>query len=447
MDKFVVEQLTNIKELADELQACFIDDDAYSRTPSPTEWRRAGRTVRQISLACHELFGYASACRILYIDDARNSLRVVSSTQTDTKTPDVGTSDNEEEQGFFEYTQKEIQKMPKKIQGLMLVNRKRCHYRRKTTGKNKYTYEVRFRAGGYNLSACGKTKELAKENMRQKLLAAPSLPTDHDEQDYIPETFHAFSMYYFENFRKEKVAPITYRVNINRYQKHIQPAFGERPIAKIFPGECKRLIDKLRAEGKSKTADDVFSLLSVIFKGAIAHGLIERNPMATVFKPKHERVSGTALTAQEENVLMAHVAGTDCAHAIALALYCGLRPNELYTAQLDGDFIKTPNSKRKSKKVEYKRIYVCARLRAVLPKDGVLHVPHVNKLRNKIHEVLPDHRLYDLRTTFNSRCKELGLAEPARAHFMGHSLGAIGNAYTDLSDSYLQKEGKKLDLW
>ena len=60
--------------------------------------------------------------------------------------------------------------MPKQIQGLMLVNRKRCHYRRKKTSKDKYTYEVRFRAGGYNLSACGKTKELAKEDTHADVL-------------------------------------------------------------------------------------------------------------------------------------------------------------------------------------------------------------------------------------------------------------------------------------
>lgn len=68
---------------------------------------------------------------------------------------------------------------------------------------------------------------------------------------------------------------------------------------------------------------------------------------------------------------------------------------------------------------------------------------NVNYLRTKMKEALPNHILYDLRTTFYSRLKECGVADNAINEYVGHSLGILENTYTDLSDEYLLKEGKK----
>lgn len=449
MDKFEIEQFSQLGDIIDELQFCFLDEDAYSRTPSPHEWRRATAIVHRLKLAFCELLGYAKACRQFTMEFTRERLHVVPGDKggdpeqgQEKKDPDAGTSGAE--QGFVEFTEQEIKQMPANFRKLIIINKKRCRLRKHASGKKSYTYEIRFRQGGYDISACGKTIELAKANMIEKMKTAK--PIEKTSQE-IPKTFKEFAFFYFENFRKFKVKECTYEKDLVRLEKYLIPLFGSRQIAKISPIDCKNLFDRVRSDGKSKTSEELRSILSVIFKGAISHGLLERSPLDVVLHIKHERISGCALTKQEETVLLESVRGTVYAPIFALALYTGLRPNEFSTAKIKGDFIVSVNSKRKSSKTEYKRIPICDKLRPYLPSAETFIVPTLNRVREKIKEILPDHKLYDLRTTFNSRCVELGVADYARMHFMGHSLGALGNAYTDLSDSYLLKEGRKLNSW
>ena len=70
-----------------------------------------------------------------------------------------------------------------------------------------------------------------------------------------------------------------------------------------------------------------------------------------------------------------------------------------------------------------------------------------NRIREKFHTVFPDKKIYDLRTTFYTRCQECGVADVARNEFVGHSLGTLGDTYTDLSDEFLLKEGQKLSYY
>ena len=126
--------------------------------------------------------------------------------------------------------------------------------------------------------------------------------------------------------------------------------------------------------------------------------------------------------------------------------HTGLRPNEWKTAEIDGDFIIAVNSKRKHKRTEYKKIPIIKSLRPYLV-NGIPKVYNKEVLRRAYKEILPEHKIYDLRTTFYTRCKEFGVSEHALSEFMGHSLGAIGNAYPSLSEEYLINESKKLDNW
>lgn len=338
----------------------------------------------------------------------------------------------------FKFTNKEINQMPKTFRKEFRADGCTARIRKKPSGKNGYLYEIRYRRNGYNISASNKNLEEAKRLFIEQLKTAKV----SKKITGVPKTFHSFTMYYFENFRIKKVTEKTYKTDYNRYKRYLQPYFEEIPLVKITPKDCQDLLDDLEEEGKGKTAGELYSLLSVIFKMAMLHRLIEYNPLDIVIHTKHESQHGVALTKEEEKKLLANTNDVVLRNALALGLYTGMRPNEYKTAKIEGQFIVAVNSKRKNGKIEYKKIPITKMLEPYL-KDGI-NVPTEKRLRAAIRAVLPDHKLYDLRTTFYTRCMECGVAEPAIKAFVGHSFGQLGDAYTDLSDEYLLQEGAKL---
>ncbi len=341
----------------------------------------------------------------------------------------------------LQFTTKEIDQMPKTFKKEFRAEGCTARIRKRQTGKNSYTYEIRYRRNGYNITITDKNLE----NGKNRFLAALKTAKPVEKGLGVPTTFHEFSIYYFENFRKRKVTKQTYENDLGRYKNHIKPYYESVKIKDITPDSCQRHIDTL-SNKSTKTSVEVYGLMSVIFKAAIAHGIIEKNPLAIVLKPTHHCEHGVALTKEEEKRLLQGVKGTKYEYIFALALYTGLRPNELETARIDGEFIVAKNSKRKGGKVEYKKIPICEMLKPYLAGMETLDMPTLEYVRYSFNSILPNHILYDLRTTFYTRCEECGVAEPARDEFVGHSRGRLNNAYSDLSDEYLLKEGKKL-VW
>ncbi len=343
---------------------------------------------------------------------------------------------------FLNFTQQEILKMPAKFRKYFIAADKLVHVRRrKRNKKGYYTYEARYRCGEYNISVSSTNPD----KLVEKFIAAVHVVETGNELLNVPTNFHEFATYFMETFWRRTVTAETYKNEKNRYKNHIQPTFGIYPIKKITPAMCQNLLDGIVAKGLGKTADEVYGRLNQIFNAAIKHGLIKHNPLDLVVFTTHERKHGKALTKEEERQLLELTAGTPWQLMFAVALYTGLRPNEYATARIEGAFIVAVNSKRKTKKVEYKKIPITPMLRPYL--DGVqelrFYVPQ--RMREKLRELMRGHTLKDLRETFNTRCIECGVNEYARKLFMGHSLGTLGNAYTDLSDEFLIQEGNKIN--
>ncbi len=348
--------------------------------------------------------------------------------------------DNEEV--FWRFSAKELSLMPKTFRKEFRTQGCTAHVRKRRSGKNSWNYEIRYRRNGYNITASANNLDQAKHKFIEMLGSAEKCVKNKERT--IPSTFDKFANYFFEKFYKRKVGESTFRVAMSNYKNHVAPHFGDMPLKSITADRCQELLDRLIDEDKVRTEENVFTMLNMIFKAAVKHGVMAHNPIDMVFHTKHEREHGKALTKDEERKLLEQTAGTPYQLMFAIALYTGLRPNEYKTAVIDGDFVVANNSKRKNGKVESKKIPITPMLAPYLEGVNELHFTRLEQIRHKFNGILPDHKLYDLRTTFYTRCMECGVAEVATKTFVGHALGGMADTYTDLSDEFLYTEGQKL---
>ena len=370
---------------------------------------------------------------------------------------------SENKVGIVKFTKREISQMPTTFRKTFRTAGCNAHVFRRKSGRNNYNYMIRYRRDGYNVVVCSNSLEEAKRKFIEKLHTAdqlkkqqefakvtgvpiPSTPLlkQQTEINGVPTTFDRFANYYFEKFHRRKVCDETYRVTLSNYKNHVLPHFGDMPLASITAAKCQELLDRLIAEDKVRTEENVFSMLNMLFKAAVKHAIMKHNPIDMVFHTKHEREHGKALSKNEERKLLEQTAGTPYQQMFAIGLYTGLRPNEYKTAYIEDGFIVANNSKRKNGKVELKKIPITPMLKPYLEGTTDLHFTRLEQIRHKFNGILPNHKLYDLRTTFYTRCQECGVAEVAIKTFVGHALGGMADTYTDLSDEFLYTEGQKL---
>lgn len=348
----------------------------------------------------------------------------------------------ENEVGILIFTDKEIAKMPTHFRKIFRTHGCKAHVRKRSEGRYKCSYEIRYSKKPYNkhpISASATTLGEAKTKFIEKLNKYISLD---DNIPAVPKTFNEFSLYWFENFHRRKVSEKTYKKNLSTYNRDIQKFFGHARLSDILPANIQNFLEQY--DDRERTKETLHSLLNQIFKCAVNHGLLKLNPLDMCFYLKHEREHGEAFSKSEEKQLLTAYAKTPFELGFAIALYTGLRPNEYRKAQIREKFIVVQNSKRKNGKIEYKKIPINPMLRPYLSGVEELKLFCPSTYAKRLKSVLPNHTLYDMRTTFQTRCTEYGVAEVAIGLFMGNGIGGeLKKAYTDVSEEWLIKEAEK----
>jgi integrase len=135
----------------------------------------------------------------------------------------------------------------------------------------------------------------------------------------------------------------TQAADTSAYRNHIEPKFGQAPIASITVAQVSQWVGGLVAKGvANSTATRYLATLRSLLEFAVADGRVTRNAAAHVKVPAGGRLrrEGQFLTLAELDALAAACRG-DYAETVKVLALCGLRFGELAGLQA-GDLVTVP---------------------------------------------------------------------------------------------------------
>lgn len=147
---------------------------------------------------------------------------------------------------------------------------------------------------------------------------------------------------------------------INNYKKiidrYVRTNFGNMPLKSLKPAILQELLNRLKAEGKSKS---YINTIRVVLRGSLEYavrplGYLKENPMQYVKnprgtkRPKQRRV----MTANEMRVLLKRFEGTPFHLPIMIGYHAGLRVSECYGLTWDAVDFNT-NTLTINKQISY----------------------------------------------------------------------------------------------
>ena len=321
---------------------------------------------------------------------------------------------------------------------------------------HKRAYEKRARINGIDVHGSAADPDECTtrflDDLSQKVLA---LEESGARGKATPNAlFTDWAEIWFVEVFKPNVTQNTFENEFGRYEKHIAPFFQGKRLRQVTPLDCIQFFNLLKKKGIERTAEGCYGNMKRIFDFALKSGVIRSNPMDTVQPIKHERENGVPLSREEERTFLERIRGMKYEAVFVLALYTGLRPCEYETARIEGEFVVAQNRKQKNvKKIVFKKIPITPMLRpylplieSAMPEWQELTANSAQRARWQFQEMAPEHKMYDLRTTFATRSQECGVSETVVQTWMGHSPRTLlGKVYTKYSDDYLLSEGKKVD--
>ncbi len=340
---------------------------------------------------------------------------------------------NQGQKGIFQFTEKEMKKMPKL---------KDLSYRFKEKGK---VHEFRYRRNGIDRSFSSKVLAEAKQKAMDFINEINGFIAD--ELSNKNASFNSFAIGYMNNVKKLNVSATTYEREYNRLKNHILPIFANKKLKDITAPFLQKVLNDVIAKGNYRTAEGMYYLLKSILDYAENTDLIRKNPLKIVKIPLHVRKNGEALSPAKEKEFLNAIIGHKYELHFIIFLYTGCRPCELYTIAFERDgFITFQNMKQKKGKVVFKDVPITPMLAPYVDRiKRALPLTTNTELAKRFSKITGGDKMYSLRHTFATRCQECGVPVEVVEKWMGHAGNTLlGKVYTHYTDNFMLEQAQKV---
>lgn len=245
-------------------------------------------------------------------------------------------------------------------------------------------------------------------------------------------------------------------------EKHILRKLGKFTLDRLTPGELQRYVDERQREAAAASVRQDLAVLSGIFRQAMKHGLVGRNPVSLVDKPSVDNPIVRYLDPDEEARLLAF-APESLRSAIVFALHTGLRESEqsgLTWADVrlrerlivvrntkSGRDRTVPTSRTLCDTLEWIPRHMASPYVFVNPATGTRVDRFNNTTWRKVlrRAGIKNFRWHDLRHTFGSRLAQAGVPVTAIKELLGHSSIQVTMRYAHLAPTNLREAVSVLD--
>ena len=365
---------------------------------------------------------------------------------TQTEKQEETNNENEIIPDFLEFTEKELQKMPKEFNNLFKRGKTKAHVRKRND-----VYEIRCQVNNVKISASSKNLETAKLKFIEKIRKPQQYVQKKTKKSLL---FGTYILKWLETVKKPYVKENTYKSYLQTVNFDILPVFGKKELKKITSFDIQEHINNYNGQGKNRTAQKTYQLMNALFNYAVADGIIDRSPTAKVIIGTYEQEHGSALTRTEEKKFIESFLQEPTLNkqAYAFILYTGLRRAELVSATIDDKWITVINAKqKKGKKEKTRRIPISPMLNKVLKIINLEQIKQIasNTLTCKFGKCIPNHHLHDLRHTFITRCQECGIPREIVSLWAGHaadsSITSIVYTHLESNEEHQLSEIVKFD--